>query len=58
MKSPTNERESNWFVYILILCERERPAWKVPKERQVLLVPKDHLASPVLKASGASLAQL
>lgn len=37
---------------------RERPAWKVPKERQVLLVPKDHLASPVLKASGASLAQL
>lgn len=37
---------------------RERLAWKVPKERQVLLVLKDHLASPDRKASGVSLAQL
>jgi len=37
---------------------RESLEWKVPKERQVLLVLKDHLASPVLKASGVSLAQL
>lgn len=37
---------------------RESLAWKVPKERQVLLVLKDHLASPVLKASGVFLAQL
>lgn len=37
---------------------RENLAWKVPKERQALLVLKDHLANPVLKASGVSLAQL
>lgn len=37
---------------------RESLDWKGPKERQVLLVLKDHLASPVLKASGVSLAQL
>lgn len=42
----------------LVLCKRESPAWKVPKERQVLLALKDHLESPVLKASGVSLAQL
>lgn len=41
----------------LFLCERENLAWKVPKERQVLLVLKDHLESLVLKASGVSLAQ-
>lgn len=45
-------------VYPVFVCERESLAWKVPKERRVLLVLKDHLASPVLKASGVSLAQL
>lgn len=42
----------------LVLCKRESLAWKVPKERQVLLVLKDHLASLVLKVSEVSLAQL
>lgn len=37
---------------------RESLAWKVPKERRVLSVLKDHLASPDRKASGVSLAQL
>lgn len=37
---------------------RESLAWKVPKERQVLWVLKDHLANPVQKASGVSLVQL
>lgn len=37
---------------------RESLVWKVPKERQVLLVLKDHLESLALKASGAFLAQL
>lgn len=37
---------------------RESLAWKVPKEKQVPSVLKDHLASPALKASGESLAQL
>lgn len=38
--------------------KRESLGWKVPKERRAPLVLKDHLASPVLKASGVSLAQL
>lgn len=37
---------------------RERLDWKAHKEKQVLLVLKDLLASLVLKASGVSLAQL
>lgn len=42
----------------LYFSNRESLDWKVPKERLVLLVLKGHLESPVLKASGASLAQL
>lgn len=37
---------------------RESLAWKVLKERQVPLALRDHLASPVLKDSGGSQAQL
>lgn len=37
---------------------RESLGWKVPKERPVPLVLKDHLESLDLKASGVSLAQL